>query len=280
MTSLYAALRDTPALITDLDGPRIRRVRYGGATIAVHSDDDVSIVMMLTEQHRAVRRAEGRFEVGEPKVGTVTIVPPGCPTTFDVQGMATVLVLDLPWTDLRRWAAEDHDLDPARVEVQPRLVHFDQVLARQFWLVAAGIAHEDDALRAIGRQLLQKHLRGPAITPEPPAGGFAPSRLRRVCEKIDAELEQPLALADLAKEAGMSTFHFAREFRLATGAAPHQYLVRRRLARAIMLLADEELSITRVAAEVGFAHASHMARHLRRFTGLAPMSLRKALLRA
>lgn len=280
MTNLYAALRDTPALITDLDGPRIRHVRYGDATVAVHSDDDVSIVMMLTEQHRAVRRAERRSEIGDPKVGTVTIVPPGCPTTFEVEGMATVLVLDLPWADLRRWAAEDHGLDPARIDIEPRLVHYDQVLARQFWLVAAGVEHEDDALPAIGQRLLEKHLCRPIRRPEPPAGSFPPSRLRRVREKIDAELEQPLALADLAKEAGMSIFHFAREFRLATGAAPHQYLVRRRLSRAVMLLADEELSITQVAAQVGFAHASHMARHLRRFTGLAPISLRKALLRA
>jgi len=280
VTGLYWALRASPAEIAELDAPRIRRVRYGDATIAVHSEEEVSLVMMLTERHRAVRKAEGHSMVGEPRVGTVTVVPPGCPTTFQVEGTASVLVLDLPLSDLQNWAAEDLGLDPARVEIEPRLVYFDPVIARLFCLAAAGVEREEMSLRAIGHRLLEKHGGRTKSGHARSAGGLSPSRIRRVCEKIELELEQPLGIADLAAEAAMSAFHFAREFRRATGFAPHQYVVQRRLARAVELLADLDRSITEIAADVGFSHPSHLARRLRRFTGLAPSLLRSRVLGA
>ena len=279
MTSLYAALRDSPAEIAQLDAPNVRRVRYGNARIEVHSEEEVSLVMMLSERHRAVRRAEGRSMVGEPRIGAVTIVPPGCPTTFHVEGAATVLVLDLVLSDLGRWAAEDHELDPARIEVEPRLVYFDSVIARLFCLAAAS-GQNEDVLRAIGCRLLEQHSSGAKIEHGRAAGSLPPARLRRVCEKIESELEQPLGIGELAAEAGMSAFHFAREFHRATGFAPHQYVLQRRLARAVELLADPARSITQVAAAVGFAHPSHLARRLRGFTGLAPGLLRSRVLGA
>ena len=40
------------------------------------------------------------------------------------------------------------------------------------------------------------------------------------------------SLDELAQVAGMSSFHFAREFKRTTGTAPHQYLMKFRVERA------------------------------------------------
>ena len=215
------------------------------------------------------------------------ILPPGRPTKLLLDGVATVLFLQLPWLHLRDGAAA-RGLDPARIELQPRLAVLDPVLA--YWLYAAssGVETEDEALRMIVERLLQAHAGQVGQAGPTRSGGLSPVRLRRVQNRIEAGLEQagleqggleqPVALADLALEAGVSVFHFAREFRRATGLPPHRYILQRRLGRAIALLADARLSVAAVAAAAGFSDASHLARHLRHAAGVAPDAFRSKLL--
>jgi AraC family transcriptional regulator len=53
----------------------------------------------------------------------------------------------------------------------------------------------------------------------------------------------------------------------------HQYVIRRRVERARLLLAQGDLPISQVAFAAGFTHQSHMARHVRRLLGVAPSDL-------
>lgn len=53
-------------------------------------------------------------------------------------------------------------------------------------------------------------------------GGLAPATLRNVLAYIEAHLAEPLTLSDLAREAALSEFHFARMFRQSMNMAPHQ----------------------------------------------------------
>ena len=54
-------------------------------------------------------------------------------------------------------------------------------------------------------------------------------------------------------------------------------LVIRRVEHAKSLLGDTELPISRIALEAGFAHQSHLARHMRRVLGVSPNALRDML---
>jgi AraC-like DNA-binding protein len=74
--------------------------------------------------------------------------------------------------------------------------------------------------------------------------------------------------------AGLSVFHFAREFRQATGVTPHYYLTRRRVERAQELLANSGLHLSEIALNVGFFDQSHMARHFRQILGTTPREFR------
>ena len=61
------------------------------------------------------------------------------------------------------------------------------------------------------------------------------------------------------------------------GVAVHQYVIQRRVERAKTLLLRDETSITQIALEAGFAHQSHLARHMRRVLGLPPRALKRLL---
>ena len=78
----------------------------------------------------------------------------------------------------------------------------------------------------------------------------------------------------------MSTFHFAREFKRATGTTPHQHLIKFRVERAKALLADSRLPLAEVGLRTGFSHQSHFTRLFHRLTGTTPQSYRLMMSRA
>ena len=93
---------------------------------------------------------------------------------------------------------------------------------------------------------------------------------------IDTVAHEPVSLERMAREAGLSPFHFLRLFAKVLGVTPHQYLVRSRLRRAARLLADDERSITEVALNVGFEDLSNFVRTFRRAAGVSPRRFRQA----
>ena len=108
-------------------------------------------------------------------------------------------------------------------------------------------------------------------------GGLSPSKLRQVTEFMADNYGRDLRLAELAQVAGMSSFHFAREFKRTTGTTPHQYLINFRIERAKALLAKNDLPLTEVGLRAGFSHQSHFTRLFRRVTGTTPNSYRSQL---
>ena len=98
--------------------------------------------------------------------------------------------------------------------------------------------------------------------------------LERVREYVEEHLGDDLALAALAGAVGLSPYHFARLFRASTGLSPHQYVLRRRVERARLLLAATDRSLAAIAQDVGFASGSHLATHVRRLLGVPPSRLR------
>ena len=76
--------------------------------------------------------------------------------------------------------------------------------------------------------------------------------------------------------AGVSVSHLKTLFRRSTGLPVHQYVLRRRVERARLLLERGELPLSQIALEAGFAHQSHMARCMRRLLGTTPAALRRS----
>ena len=94
---------------------------------------------------------------------------------------------------------------------------------------------------------------------------------------IEDNLSQDISLRDVAAVAGLSASHFKSLFRESVGLPVHQYLIRRRVERAKSLLGEGKMPISQIAFETGFAHQSHLARHMRRLLGVSPKALRQML---
>jgi AraC family transcriptional regulator len=107
------------------------------------------------------------------------------------------------------------------------------------------------------------------------SGGLAVWQARRALELIEASLADNLALADLARECGLSVAQFARAFKRSTGLPPHRYLTERRIERARLLLLRSDLPLADVAVRCGFADQSHFTKLFRRSIGVSPGSFRR-----
>ena len=113
----------------------------------------------------------------------------------------------------------------------------------------------------------------------PPAGrsdgALPPRKLRAVVEYIEEHLDASPTLEQMAATAHLSAYHFARQFKAATGLPPHQYLIARRVERAKQLLqAGTDLSLAEVAAQAGFSDQSQFSRHFKRLVGVTPRQFR------
>ncbi len=95
------------------------------------------------------------------------------------------------------------------------------------------------------------------------------ARVGRVRAMIDAHFAEPLSLSQLAAEACMSLYHFARVFRELEGRPAHAYLRDRRLAEAEARL-RAGASVTETCYAVGFGSLSHFVTTFRRHRGLRP----------
>ncbi|MEU1430725.1 helix-turn-helix domain-containing protein [Nocardia sp. NPDC005746] len=106
--------------------------------------------------------------------------------------------------------------------------------------------------------------------PPPAAAGTAEARQWAL-----ENLHRPLTMADLADRARMSGRTFARRFRDEVGMSPGRWLIQQRVFRARELLESTELSVDRIAGEVGFATGASLRQHLHEAIGVAPLAYRR-----
>jgi AraC family transcriptional regulator len=111
---------------------------------------------------------------------------------------------------------------------------------------------------------------------------LAPSRaaadpLERARLHIDARLFEPLTLADLADAAGLSAYHFTRQFGARFGDSPMAYVRARRLAAAADRLCGEgSPALIDLAFDCGFDSQEGFTRAFKRVFGLPPGRYRRA----
>ena len=217
--------------------------------------------------------------------GDVEIVAPNTPSVWEVSAKHTFLALSVS-PELLNMVSEELELDPRRIEIRNRFVR-DAQLESIGWALKAemdsgypsGRLYVDSLAVSVAARLVRCHssVSPMSVSAGRPIRRMSGRRLREVLIYIEDNLSQNLSLADIAAVAGLSVSHFKSLFRESMGLPVHQYLIRRRVERAKTLLGEGKMPISQIAVETGFAHQSHLARHMRRMLGVSPKSLRDTL---
>jgi AraC family transcriptional regulator len=103
----------------------------------------------------------------------------------------------------------------------------------------------------------------------------AEARVTRVVRTIDRHPETALSSGHLAREAGLSPYHFLRTFKSLTGITPHQYVLRARLREAASRLAMGTDKVLEVALDSGFGDVSNFNRAFRGEFAVSPRVFRR-----
>lgn len=96
------------------------------------------------------------------------------------------------------------------------------------------------------------------------------SAVQRMQDYIDAHLNCPITLSDLAKEAGYSQWHSARIFKEMTGMPPFEYVRALRLSKAAVILIEKKPKIIDVAFDFVFASHEGFTRAFIKQFGMSP----------
>ena len=248
---------------------------FGGHLVTLH---------LGTPTRAEFRQGDLAAQVTET-VGNVMVVPAEIPSWQALLDSSEAVNVLLKRDLVARLAEEAGDLagsDGSRTEVlgsfedrDPRVA----VVMRAFLLEletggrAGGALHTEVLAHELAVHLLRYHSSlGRAASRRlvsRETTGLSKRELTIAAEFVNDHLSRDFSLAELAGAVGLSTYHFARLFRLSTGLAPHQYVIRRRAEKAKDLLLKGK-SPGLAAMEAGFYDQSHLGRHFKRLFGTTP----------
>jgi AraC family transcriptional regulator len=211
--------------------------------------------------------------------GGINIVPAGARSRWIIEDPMEQIILRVPY-DVFASVARDYGLDDARVQLDVHHQVHDQRIesiahALQWEMAEAnpnGPLFAESLSVAVTAQLVCQFSRRVPIA-LPRRAALNPRQLARVADYIEERLgSDSLTLKQLSEVAGTSVSYFRLAFKATFGSPVHRYVVERRVEQGARLLAQGG-EISDVAAQVGFSHASHMARWMRRLLRTTPSRL-------
>ena len=93
---------------------------------------------------------------------------------------------------------------------------------------------------------------------------------------IDQHFKESLSLEQLADKAHMNKYYLAHTFKEEYGVSPINYMITRRIVESKYLLAETDLSLSQIAAVLGFSSSSYFSQSFRNAEGMSPTEYRKA----
>jgi AraC family transcriptional regulator len=197
------------------------------------------------------------------------------------QGSRDAIIIYLEPSIVARVVAETFEFDPTRTMVppldgfnSPELLSTMLAVDAELSAGSAGGSLLAESFATVLAVHLIRHITGAQSAS---ADGVLPHhKLRTVIEYIMENLEGRPKLEQMAAVVHLSPYHFARQFKAATGLAPHQYVIARRVERAQHLLRiDGKLGLPEVAFRSGFTNQSHFCFHFKRIVGVTPRRFRE-----
>jgi len=221
-------------------------------------------------------------ERGSGAPGMLCVLPAGHMSDWIINSDFSFLHFYFADRHLGALAEQILDVDPSRVQlrdetyVQDPLISslLSQVILPADWRAPSEQLGLSQALSLALQRLLRAHCEHRYLLPVV-KGGLAPVIKRLIGDYIEAHLAEPLTISQLAQQAHLSEYHFARMFSQSFGVTPRQYVLERRIEKARELVCQSSLPLAAIALECGFANQAHFTRLFRRNLGNTPGALRR-----
>lgn len=239
---------------------------------AWETGDYVELTAHLTDRFHV--RLEGDYTYSDvASVGRTFMIGPGERGLTIINGECRVIQIRFSRQEIDRILLENHD-ETGGFQILRQVRHeTDFNILR---LLAKALIHEG-AMRHISIQAIVAALLERYGSPKGShRRGLTPATLRRVQDLVHSDLVS-VTLEAMAAIAGLSLYHFAREFRRETGQSPWRYVTEKRVWSALEMLGSG-FPVCDAARAAGFAHSSHMGRAFQRQFGLSPSAIRRLLL--
>ena len=132
---------------------------------------------------------------------------------------------------------------------------------------------------ALGMQLtihLLRHYASVTFKENGASGRLSQQQKKRLLEFIDAHLQDPIRLDEMADTVGLGVWTFSRKFSESFDCSAHTFVTEQRVERAKRMLYEGKLAIKEIAYLCGFSDQAHLTRVLRAKLGVTPAQLRRA----
>jgi len=139
--------------------------------------------------------------------------------------------------------------------------------------------HGDELANAVADQMIYASIRTDQDTQRlsvPTRIGVRHPKLSQVIQMMEANIEEPISPAILARDVGMSTRQLERLFRRYLNRSPKRYYMELRLQKARNLLMQTDMTVINVALACGFASPSHFSKCYRAHYNTTPYRERGA----
>ncbi len=140
--------------------------------------------------------------------------------------------------------------------------------------------HGEDLSIAVADQMVYTAVRDDTaqqrVSIQSRAGGRSP-RLSQAIKIMRGAVEERMPVAEVARQAGVSTRQLERLFGKHLNTSPKRYMMNLRLERARHLLVQTEMSVVEVAIACGFENPGHFSRIYRASYGVSPMQQRRTI---
>lgn len=274
-----------PSLIFDQtvmwSGFGARHFRIGAGEMPLHQHKSHMIILTLDDSSEAeIYTSDGMQLRGCPSPGNICIIPSGHSHRARFTGESEYLSLYLDPTLMTRATSNSSlknspEISEKYIERDPTINQIAHELLQEMKTDgASGQLYAESLANVLAVHLLRHYAEPGTNGDKFLTGGLTAYRLQCATEFINDNLAGELKLDDIAEAVGISPFHFAREFKRATGLAPHQYVLHHRVERVKKLLAESNLPIIEIGFRTGFNNQSHLTRVFRKLTAMTPKAYR------
>ncbi len=263
-----------------------RDIAYGASTVAAPGIDSILMVVYRRGETRMRRRVDGNWYESDLKPGHISLLGVDRSSDWEWGGDIEVSHFYLSKDLMAKTAQRAFDRDYRHFRSMDSLCIQDATLLG----LADALENElrtaergsrlltDLVSQALTLQVLRDHhtCEQPARSAIATGTALTTAQRQRVVEFLEANLAKNFSLADLASAVGLCEHAFPSRFKASFEQSPWQFVLARRVERAMDLIRDRQLSLAEIAFVTGFSDQAHMTRVMKRLTGQTPGHLRRA----